>query len=999
MFIFTVSSTTRCSTQSPSNGVSFKLAYTPQQDQQFYLSVLELPFRIFNTSQCPVDVFLSLNSSQDMNGLSFYSECLDVSFDALLFTSLTHSMYIPMSNDTLCTKPHNFTSLFPYVDFGLLIHSSLDSDRVRLNNFVQLLPGYDDTAVSLGFYRDTNERVGLIHSADVTMFGITFETSARLRGNDLTFDTMTGLFNEEFYTAHLQGLANTSRQWKDIIFNVGGWFPKSRGSFADSIEKSVRENMRKLGEAANMRKQGADDRLADAITGVNRAAEQLAQAREAVTNSSNSLNEAKADLVRAMNRLNEAERNVTNATSEIEEAEAAVSNVCQQRTCQMECQNATRKRTVYEDTYYTAEGTCDSECNVTIRDRVPPFTEPTIRWQYIYCCWNVSRNCLGQLCNSTRCSYVCKAVPATRPVFNYRPRVIKAPCVVSCLVREYNTTIEKTEEYIDPCGRRAPNATCVAMNAACNREREIALRALEMKRRELVKPLRERNRARETVALLEIRVSQAERDNVSAIDNLASAQVLYDSSVAYKDSVNASHSMILQEIRTDLRLYDITRQNGNNVFIVTNVTFSVSISEINNPSTFPITISYSSQGTNGQLSYTYQFSAPFSSQEENLVDILIDNAFDQSRRKRRQTEEGMLSGQEQFEIRCTQLKSIESFMQYMLTTLEETETRGRTIQKNLLELIESVNVTLNETSISNVSNTGNYTSIKELYGLTDEDIEESRKELGNMEDEVLDSVKSSYKSLQDEAQSVLDSLNTTLLNQWRSDLEILLENNGTVAGRSCLGLADCIIVLNSSLDNLLSFAPSGISVGFVQQQMVASQSLLELATNELASFNEARNKLAPMDTIVNGMISNGYWCSTPPQVIVHPVSETSVQIGTRLTLTCTGNSSLPITYQWRKDGVTLPDTNSNTLILDNMQVFDEGNYSCEVTNDVLKVVVLVVLLLLAVLIFVRLALVKHMIIQCVRLILVLIALLSIMLGSRKSLNNAVGLLSFTNAIL
>ena len=536
LILFSGSSTTRCSTQGPSNGISFKLAYTPQKNQPFYLSVLELPF---DARQCPVDVFLSLNSSQDMIGLSFYSECLIVSFDALLFTSLSHSMYIPMANDTLCVKPHNFTSLFPNVDFGLLIHSSLDTNQIRLNNFIQLLPGYDGTAVSLGFYRDTNERVGLIHSADVTMFGITFETSARLRGNDLTFDTMTGLFNDEFYTAHLQGLASTSRQWKNIIFNVGGWFPKSRGSFSDSIEKSVRENMRKLGEAANMRKQGADDRLADAITGVNRAEEQLAQAREAVTNSSNILNQAKVDFVRAMNRLNEAERNVTNAAYKINEAEEAVANVCQQRTCQMECQNAMR---VYDNIYHTT------------------------------------------------------------------------PCVASCLVCHYNTTTSKnTDKYFDPCGRRAPNATCVAMNAACNREREIALRALEVKRRELVKPLRERNRAREAVALLAIRVSQAERNIVLAVDNLASAQVLYDSSVAYKDSVNASHCMILQEIRNYLRLYDIT---------ITNVTFSVSISEINNPSTFPITISYSSQGSNGQSSYMYQFSAPFSSQEENLANII-----------------------------------------------------------------------------------------------------------------------------------------------------------------------------------------------------------------------------------------------------------------------------------------------------------------------------------------------------------------------------------------
>ena len=32
--------------------------------------------------------------------------------------------------------------------------------------------------------------------------------------------------------------------------------------------------------------------------------------------------------------------------------------------------------------------------------------------------------------------------------------------------------------------------------------------------------------------------------------------------------------------------------------------------------------------------------------------------------------------------------------------------------------------------------------------------------------------------------------------------------------------------------------------------------------------------------------------------------------------------------------MALPDTNSDTLTLDNIQVFDEGNYSCKVTNDV-----------------------------------------------------------------
>ena len=189
-----------------------------------------------------------------MNGLSFYSECLDVSFGALLFTGLAHRLYIPMSNDTLCVKPVNFTSLFSTIEFGLIVHSSLATDRLRLNSFIQLLPGYDGTAVSLGFYKHSNNRVGLIHSLNITMFDRTFETQGRLSGSGLTFSKMTNLFNREFYTAHLQGFASTSRQWKDMILNVEGWFPKDGMSFVNTMEMSAREEITRLGEAANMRK-------------------------------------------------------------------------------------------------------------------------------------------------------------------------------------------------------------------------------------------------------------------------------------------------------------------------------------------------------------------------------------------------------------------------------------------------------------------------------------------------------------------------------------------------------------------------------------------------------------------------------------------------------------------------------------------------------------------------------------------------------------------------
>ena len=357
-----------------------------------------------------------------MNGLSFYSECLDVSFDALIFTTLNlaHKIYIPMSDDTLCIKPENFTSLFSTVEFGLVIHSSLNASRLRLNTFIQLLPGHDDTALSLGFYKYSNEKVGLIHSLEVTMFDNTFVTQARLRIMELSFGLTIKLFNDEFFTAYIHGIANTSRQWKDLTVNVNGWFPKGNGYFVDTMERNVTRKITTLGNEANMRKEEADKQLLEATARLIRADGQLSNASLALSNASTHLSAVQSNLVESREHLRLAEINVTMARSEIREAEGAINDVCDVQVCPLECQNATRKQTMYRDIYYEAEGVCDSVCNISISIRVAPYSVPAKVWKFIRCCDNRLDNCDDRLCNVDSCSFVCKSVNSTRPVFNYR---------------------------------------------------------------------------------------------------------------------------------------------------------------------------------------------------------------------------------------------------------------------------------------------------------------------------------------------------------------------------------------------------------------------------------------------------------------------------------------------------------------------------------------------------------------------------------------------------
>ena len=513
----------------------------------------------------------------------------------------------------------------------------------------------------------------------MTMFDTAFVTQVRLSNKEVTFKTMLHLFNNIFYTAHIQGVASTSRQWKDMTVHVNGWLAMENGSFIHLLEKNVLEEIRKLGDAANMRKIRADQQLANATAGLERAKVQLVQAKEAVTDSLFKLNQTRDALREARNRLREAEMNVTSTSDEVKEAEEVINNVCQQQTCPLECQNVTRQRTVYQDTFYTVEGTCDSVCNATIRERVPPLYEPYLSL-------------------------------STRPIFNYKSRITLVPCKVSCPIRQYNATIERIEEYIDPCGKRVPNFDCIQNNSACESAREASLIALNKKRSDLIAPLQERNRARDAVLVLEIRESEAENDLISAQESLTSAQAFHDSSTRYKAAVESSHDMILKDTKNDQQLYDLTQQHGDIVFNINNITFSVSVSEINNPFIFPITIIYNTaMETNRQLNYVYQFRVPFSSQKQAVVDVIVDSIRNSSAtRGKRQVDEASRLGKEQFEIRCTQLKSIDQFVQHIFDTLKESEMRGISIQENLLDLIGSVEITLNATSVNNVTNTGNY---------------------------------------------------------------------------------------------------------------------------------------------------------------------------------------------------------------------------------------------------------------------------------------------------
>jgi len=71
--------------------------------------------------------------------------------------------------------------------------------------------------------------------------------------------------------------------------------------------------------------------------------------------------------------------------------------------------------------------------------------------------------------------------------------------------------------------------------------------------------------------------------------------------------------------------------------------------------------------------------------------------------------------------------------------------------------------------------------------------------------------------------------------------------------------------------------------------------------------------------------------AVPPVIVQQPQSRT-VLVGGTASFRVEATGTPPLGYRWRKDGVNIPGTNSDTLVISNAQFGDAGSYTVVVTN-------------------------------------------------------------------
>jgi uncharacterized delta-60 repeat protein len=198
------------------------------------------------------------------------------------------------------------------------------------------------------------------------------------------------------------------------------------------------------------------------------------------------------------------------------------------------------------------------------------------------------------------------------------------------------------------------------------------------------------------------------------------------------------------------------------------------------------------------------------------------------------------------------------------------------------------------------------------------------------------------------------SLGGTALNGQVQDLETTADGLLYVAGSFTTPKSRVAVYTTSKSDPAITVPPQSVDVNlggsttlsatiyatssatyqwFKNGQPLVGQTGPTLALNNITKADAASYTVDV--TTAQGTVSSSsavIKVLAEPVVAGHPQTQ-SVPVGSQVTFNVGVTGRGPLTYRWRKNGVDIPDSNSATLVLNNVQNSHAGNYDVVVSND------------------------------------------------------------------
>ena len=915
-------------------GISLKVMFSPQPgSKDLFTQLLYVPLLNF----CDLDGFVYLTQDFRLNGFAVNFQCLGIRLGTFVFHGLEHTIYFSGNGnfEELCAE----NPQFDIPSTSVLVQSRFVSNEfIPLGSLLLLQPTGGSLALTAAFSRNSNEFVAQLYSVNITLFDATINTVININQNQLFFmaDNVP-LFN--VFPINYIGSVQQGKMFDDFPLQLLGTFVQTGSSFPAILEQTVQNYLITVANDSITRLQNAEISVQRAEEQV-RNIEILLQVREDDFQTANSLHDqAILNIAVANSSVLDILERLADANQQIQQLRDAVDNVCRLQVCPSECISGLQCKTCYTDVYSTILGRCPDVCYDQKQIRVEPFSEESTCWVRKQVQVRV-RRCV---CFRYHCAYrvyftfALRNVPEKchKPVFNYEirrePRYCEKPCPVRILTDRITQQCCETH----PCADQVPSPTCLKENAACQVARQRALDALRNAEKNLSEPLRDLSNAQMRLAIaineeirLRIRV-EVTRDAVRQ------TQAVLESTRAALNLTIAQQMELASMVDDGAVLFQLLQNTTvENLFMVDSVSFEITIVD-KTPFTIPLKIRFSIPGIMESFETTVVFD--FTSiglhlqRTSEVLARMVFGDIGSGSRSKRQTVivEDPESTTALVNQRCIDLLNTHDYIEELQDTLETIVEQIINSKLNATEARLEINeiATINNKAFRSV----NFSVLQTQFNLTTQSssLFDTLKE-GN-ESKALTEMIMSFGMLDEDLANANE--NSVFLD-WQATIEMLHNQTGSSGGYSCFGFADCLMTAVSITRELLQLSPMPESRQLLEQLPVAADDLLQLALSSDLSIFSALQRTNKFRSILNTTREMNYWCSQPPNITVHPVSNISLGQNSTLHLTCQATSEFRIEYQWRHNGAFVPGAINAVLSIENVQTRHSGNYSCDARNHV-----------------------------------------------------------------
>ena len=915
-FFYTEDSEDMCN-----QGLSTLMGYTPRAEQPFFSTLFSLEEVV---TMCDMDVYLHTDYDINPRAIRMRTDCPRLLLDRLLFPQMTHTLFFGDFDFHISCTPE----LGTLTDPGLVVLSTLQNSQVALGNYFVAFPGPQSVALSVEFFRNSQGFIAQLHSVEVSLLNTVIRTPVVFEEGALCFTAMANISNR--YPASLSVEAATNTSWERLAMYV-------RGEMLDSFKSDVQlyVNTHVMDNVI----QGAIQRDMLANSAVENANKALEMLESIVNDRQNELSETDVvvqDATDMFNTANEtltaSESNFDRASMRLESIRQNLNLICNTEAC-MPTEVCTEEVTeTFRDVFIEEQGTCEVARTVP-RNFVETILHRRVEWVYKTVCYRYYRISCFFFCwidYYGRCRGVCvrryRTVTVRRVVTRYVVTLVEEPCTIRRLSSTVVEPVRSTMCRIVP-ETRIP---CVQ---ACRMNQELAIGQLE---EELATPFQSLDDARTNSALARTTLSKAIARQRNAQQKLDKIMPPYETAQVTRNISLRNYDAVVRDIRSELQLAAQLNQTELPQIVFNRILFDIKVST-QSPDQFPMRFEYGIPGGQSfETTIVFDFSAPFELNLRRIAEEVTSKLLNRTTVKKRSVETRFKrqDGEEiaergrnemEFEAKCVELKNMKQYIQSLIKPLQDSV-------NNTLEARREMSATLSqlrnemEVDASNYQATIDFEALQELFNVSsgadvqDNDLIVSYQDL--IQDLILITA------------NISDSFDETAFMDWQAAMMMLHDQLNSVAGYPCTGFPDCLATAVSILKQLITDNTQQDAKELLQQLMEIESDVYGVSTAINITVENALDTLTRLSGIASSDTLETYWCSSIPEITASPPLQVNISRADNLVFNCSAESTLPITFHWRKNDVPIPNANTDTLVIRSVQRSDQGNYSCHVANDI-----------------------------------------------------------------